>query len=234
MATSRVAHLFDTDLGPQSVEVRRDRRARRLTLRVEPRDTAVVITVPPWTSTAEVEAMVRSRAAWIRARLADMGPVIPFAPGYAVPVHGIDRVMVHEDRLRGSVRLKPHTLIVPGRTEHFARRVRDWLKAEAKRVIEPKADETAEQAGLRRGRISVRDTKTRWGSCSSDGRLSFSWRLIMAPTYVLDYVVAHEISHLQEPNHSKRFWAVVESLTPHRAAADEWLATNGSQLQRYG
>jgi len=234
MATSRVTHLFETDLGPQSVDVRRDRRARRLTLRVEPRDAAVVITVPPWTSTAEVEAMVRSRAAWIRARLADMGPSIPFAPGNSVPVHGVDRLMVHEDSLRGSVQLESESLIVPGRPEHFARRVRDWLKAEAKRVIEPKADETADQAGLKRGRISVRDTKTRWGSCSSDGRLSFSWRLIMAPTYVLDYVVAHEVAHLQEPNHSKRFWAVVENLTPHRATADEWLSKNGQRLQRYG
>lgn len=234
MPTSRATHLFETDLGPQSVDVRRDKRARRLTLRVDARDSAVVITVPPWTPTAEVEAMVRSRAAWIRARLADMGPTIPFVPGNVVPVQGIDRTMMHEDRLRGRARLEGDTLIVPGNMEHFARRVRDWLKTEAKRVIEPLADVTAERAGLRRGRISMRDTKSRWGSCSYDGSLSFSWRLVMAPPYVLDYVVAHEVGHLQERNHSPRFWAVVEQLTENRAAADAWLSKHGQKLHRYG
>ena len=82
--------------------------------------------------------------------------------------------------------------------------------------------------------IRLKDTRSRWGSCAPDGTLAFSWRLVMAPDWVLDYVVAHEVAHLRELNHSARFWAHVDRLTPHRDAAVEWLRVEGPALLRVG
>ncbi|MHC8507803.1 MAG: M48 family metallopeptidase [Rhodospirillales bacterium] len=233
-AVKRAVRVFETDYGPQSVEVRRDRRARNITLRVDASDSTVVLTAPPWAPKADIENMIWTRAGWIRGRLAEIVPRVPFTPGARVPVLGAERTLVHEGGRRGPARLEGEFLIAPGAAEHFARRIEDWLKAEAKRAITPLADGLAERAGLRRGRISVRDTKSRWGSCAPGGGLSFSWRLVMAPEYVLDYIVAHEVAHLAHADHSRAFWAKVESLTPHRAAADRWLNTEGAKLHRYG
>ncbi|MHC8507902.1 MAG: M48 family metallopeptidase [Rhodospirillales bacterium] len=233
-AVKRAVRVFETDYGPQAVEIRRDRRARNITLRVDAKDSTVVLTAPPWVSKADIENMVWTRAGWIRGLLAEITPRVPFTPGARVPVLGAERTLVHEEGARRPVRLEDDALIVSGAAEHFPRRIEDWLKAEAKRAITPLADALAERAGLRRGRISVRDTKSRWGSCASSGGLSFSWRLVMAPEYVLDYIVAHEVAHLAHPDHSGAFWAKVENLTPHRAAADIWLNTEGAKLHRYG
>lgn len=227
-------HTIDTVFGPRDVRVRRNRRARRMILRVDAADSSVVMTVPPWTSLDDVAAMVRERTSWIDARIAELGPRIPFEPGAAVPVHGINRTLIKAPGVRGRAVLDETTLCVPGDPAHFARRVTDWLKAEARRVIEPLADETARRGDLRRGRVTVRDTKSRWGSCSHDGRLSFSWRLIMAPSFVLEYVVAHEVAHLAERNHSARFWHMVDELTATRETGEAWLSAHGTRLHRFG
>jgi len=112
--------------------------------------------------------------------------------------------------------------------------VTDWLKAEAKSIITPLCLEKAETIGKRVRRVMVRDQRSRWGSCGSNGHLSFNWRLILAPEAVLDYVVAHEVAHLVEMNHSPAFWEVVDELTPHLKIGRTWLNRRGQQLYRYG
>ena len=111
--------------------------------------------------------------------------------------------------------------------------VANVLKREAKKAMEEKALELGAQIGVRPSRITVRDTASRWGSCSSGRSLSFSWRLILAPAFVLDYVVAHEVAHLREMNHSARFWAHVRSLVADIKAPQAWLKSHGRELQRY-
>ena len=125
-------------------------------------------------------------------------------------------------------------IIVTGQAEHLGRRVEDWLKREARREVEKRAYAKAELLGKRISHITIRDARSRWGSCSPKGRLSFSWRLIMAPRSVIDYVVAHEIAHLVEKNHGFRFWRLVATLTDEMTAARTWLKRHGEALHRFG
>ena len=121
-----------------------------------------------------------------------------------------------------------------GAREFLPRRAADFLKAEAKRRIGALVQPHATALGVRPRTIRVKDTRSRWGSCAPDGTLAFSWRLVMAPEWVTDYVVAHEVAHLREMNHSARFWALVAQLTPHREAAVDWLRLEGPALLRVG
>ena len=137
--------------------------------------------------------------------------------------------------MRGTVWLEAGEIHVAGRAEHLARRLRDWLMAEIRRQLTPLVHAKAARVERLVKSISVRDSRTRWGSCGPDGGLSFSWRLVLAPPEVLDYLVAHEVAHLVHKNHSPRFWALAERLCdgpmdPPRA----WLKANGGTLLQYG
>ena len=122
---------------------------------------------------------------------------------------------------------------VTGQSEHITRRVLDFLKREAKKVLEARAFYYADQLGTAPKHITVRDTASRWGSCSTQRSLSFSWRLILAPAFVLDYVVAHEVAHMREMNHGPRFWRLVEDLVGDVERPQVWLREKGSALHRY-
>lgn len=125
-------------------------------------------------------------------------------------------------------------IIVPGEAEFLARRVREWLKRRAREEIVPRAEQKASEIGKRLKKISLRDTSSRWGSCSHDGNLSFSWRLIFAPAEVLDYLVCHEVAHLAHHNHGPAFWAAVRRLCPDYEKAQNWLKQHGRRLYAYG
>jgi len=161
-----------------------------------------------------------------------------FAHGAVLPVRGVPHVVLHRPDLRGRARLEHtdqgHVLLVPGEAAHLTRRVSDFLKAEARRDFETAAAHYAARLGVTLGRISIKDTRSRWGSCSARGDLSFSWRLILAPPEVLDYLAAHEVAHLREMNHSANYWAILEELCPATARAETWLKAHGASLHRYG
>jgi predicted metal-dependent hydrolase len=123
---------------------------------------------------------------------------------------------------------------VPGKPEHVARRATDWLRKQAAIDLELACARYASAMDVKVRRIAIRDQKSRWGSCSSSGDLSFSWRLILAPPIVLDYVAAHEVAHLLEMNHSPRFWRHVLKHCPHARDAKNWMRLHGSDLHRYG
>ena len=122
---------------------------------------------------------------------------------------------------------------VSGRAEHAPRRLIDFFKREARQTLSVRTVELAAQIGQRPARISVRDTQSRWGSCSTERSVSYSWRLILAPPFVLDYVVAHEVAHMRHMNHGPRFWKLVKDLSPTADTAQEWLGRNGPLLHRY-
>ena len=151
-----------------------------------------------------------------------------------VPVGGIDHRIRHLPGHRGGAWLQGGEIHVAGRPEFLRRRVLDFLRAEARRRLSVLVAEKAALARAHPRRIAVKDTSSRWGSCAPDGSLAFSWRLVMAPSFVQDYVATHEVAHLQHMNHGKRFWALVESLTPHTSAAIPWLRTEGAKLLRIG
>ena len=175
---------------------------------------------------------------WIAARLDRLPAPAPFAHGTVLPLRGVDHQIVHRPGERGTVWLEvagdERLLCVAGEEPHLARRIRDFLKREAKCDLEAASRAAAERLGVRLKRVSIRDQSSRWGSCSTTGVLSYSWRLVLAPPFVLDYLAAHEVAHLIEMNHSRRFWRLVERICPHLTRAKTWLDVNGTNLHRYG
>lgn len=219
------------------VTLRRNPRARRIILRIDGGrggGDGVSVTLPRGASAAEGLALVREKADWVLERLSELGPRVAFADGAVVPLGGADYLIRHVPGKRGAVRREGGEILVAGRTEHLGRRVRDWFRVQARSEIGPRVREKAGRLGRTPGRITIRDTRSRWGSCSADGNLSFCWRLVMAPVRVLDYVVAHEVAHLAEANHGPRFWQAVDGLTVDADEAREWLRENGEALHRYG
>lgn len=219
--------------GPTRVHWRRSARARRVSLRIDPREGSVIVTLPLKTAQAAGRALLMEHASWVADRLARLPPPIVLTDGAEVPLDGQLLVVQHAPGGRGT-RLVDGALLVSGDAAFLPRRVLDFVRAEARRRLAAAAILKAEGAGLQVRRVVVKDTRTRWGSCTADGTLMFSWRLIMAPPEVQDYVVAHEVAHLRHMDHSPRFWALVQSLTPHRATAMRWLARGGAGLMRIG
>jgi predicted metal-dependent hydrolase len=220
------------------VRVRRHRQARRYTLRIHSATREVLLTMPPRGSLKQAREFAQKHGGWIAARLERMPELTPFTHGTLLPLRGVDHRIEHRPGSRGTVWVEEHgeqsMLCVAGEAPHVARRVRDFLKREAKADLEAASRRAAATLGIAVKRVSIRDQSSRWGSCSTTGVLSYSWRLIMAPPFVLDYLAAHEVAHLIEMNHSRRFWRVVEGICPDLARAKAWLDANGTNLHRYG
>jgi len=216
---------------PVALTLRRSARARRLSLRVSGLDGAVTLTVPRGVSEAEALGFARSREDWLRRTLAAHPGRVDIGAGVALPVEGaMRRIVAGAGR---QVRLEADSLHVPGPEETLAPRLRAWLKARARDRLAAASDSYAARLGLGYSRITLRDTRSRWGSCSARGGLSYSWRLVLAPPGVLDYVAAHEVAHLAEMNHSPAFWAVVARLLPAYEPPRAWLRREGAGLHRY-
>ncbi len=220
------------------VTLRRNPRARRYTLRVRAATRDVVLTVPARGTVNEAYDFARRHADWIKLRLDRLPRTVAFAPGAAIPLRGVPHRLRHEPGARGTVWVgevdgEP-ALIVAGEAAHIARRVTDFLKREAKRDLVEASRRHAAALGVTIARVTLRDTASRWGSCSAQGALSYSWRLIFAPAEVLDYLAAHEVAHRREMNHGPRFWATVDRLFPGRGRAEAWLKAHGAELHRYG
>jgi predicted metal-dependent hydrolase len=222
-----------------SIRLRRHRRARRYTLRIHPSDREAILTMPPRGTLADAKDFAQRHGAWIAARLGRLPKAAPFQPGTVVPLRGVAHRIVHRAGVRGVVWTEiresgERIICVAGGAEHIDRRVHDFLKREARRDLAKAAQHYAEALSVKVKRISIRDQSSRWGSCTSAGSLSFSWRLILAPPYVLDYLAAHEVAHLVEMNHSARFWRVVARICGSVERAKVWLDTHGNDLHRYG
>jgi predicted metal-dependent hydrolase len=222
-----------------SVRLRRHRRARRYTLRIHPTDREAILTMPPRGTIAEAKDFARLHGGWIAARLGRLPKAAPFVAGTQVPLRGVAHRIVHRASERGTVWTETRDsgekiLCVAGGAEHMERRVHDYLKREARKDLQKASLAYAGELGVRVKRVSIRDQSSRWGSCTAAGSLSFSWRLILAPPFVLDYLAAHEVAHLVEMNHSARFWRVVAKVCPSVERAKNWLDTHGNDLHRYG
>ena len=230
-------HLSPDPLLPPArctVRWKRSARARRVSLRIDHRAAEVVVTLPPRAGRRAGLQLLQTHAAWVTQRLAALAPALRFAPGVEVPLGGEPHVIRHVAGARGGAWIEAGAICVAGDPAFLPRRVTDCLKAEARRRLSAAAVAHAARLGVQPRAVRVKDTISRWGSCAPDRTLAFSWRLVMAPGFVLDYVVAHEVAHLLEMNHSERFWAYVARLTPHREAAQDWLKANGPSLLRIG
>jgi len=221
------------------VRLRRHRQARRYTLRIDAPSREVVLTMPPRGSVREARDFAQQHGGWIAARLKRLPEAAPFVHGVEVPLRGTPHRIVHRRGVRGTVWTEvdhngDRIMCVAGEPPHLDRRIGDFLKREARRDLEAASSRFAARLRIDIKRVSIRDQSSRWGSCSNTGVLSFSWRLILAPSYVLNYLAAHEVAHIKELNHSPRFWRLVGQLDPDYERAKAWLDAHGTDLHRYG
>jgi hypothetical protein len=215
--------------------IRVSARARRVSLRVDAAARGVELVLPRRFAAEAAISFVARHRGWIATRVAAMPPPLRLADGATVPVLGVPHRIRHVlDRGAAPVIVADGEIRVRGDPAHLPRRVIDYLKALAKHEFAARARALAARLGKSVTRVGVRDPKSRWGSCSSRGSLSFSWRLVLAPETIIEYVVAHEVAHLVEMNHSPRFWRVVASLVADSATPRAWLRRHRAELMSYG
>lgn len=215
---------------PITVEVRHSKRAKRLSLRVSQLDGKVTLTMPPRATDKEGVSFLQDRESWLRKHIGNITEVIVPQIGGSVPFRGGD-LAIHAGAVRRAIH-RDDALIVPDAVDTIAPRVKAFLKLRARDDLAAASDHYAHLIGRDYSRISLRDTRSRWGSCSSKGVLMYSWRLIMAPPEVLSYVAAHEVAHLVEMNHSQDFWNVVADVMPDYQVHRDWLRRHGNTLHR--
>ena len=229
--------LLKTDKGEISLKIRVSARAQSIGLRVDPRIGGAELILPEGVSKNSGLRFARSKGDWLWDHLEALPKPIPFVEGAEVPHFGVPLIIRHMGRKRsifGPVWREGDYLCVTGDPRHMTRRVHDWLKAQARQEITDRGQAMAHDLDVSIKAITLRDPRSRWGSCSADGGLSFSWRLIMAPENVLHYVVAHEVAHLRQMNHSPKFWKLVDQMIPDSDTPKAWLRLHGSGLHRFG
>jgi len=214
-----------------TLKLRKNPRAKRMTLRISRIDGGVTLTVPRGVSEREALAFAAEKQDWVRGHLAQQSDQALVGPGMMLTVGGQDMHLL--DGAGGRLRVQGDTVLLPHPVERARTQLQAWLKEQARAELARASDHYADKLGKRYTRLTLRDTRSRWGSCSSAGALMYSWRLILAPRYVMEYVAAHEVAHLAEMNHSPAFWNVVQSIYGPHAEARAWLRRDGPKLHRY-
>jgi predicted metal-dependent hydrolase len=205
---------------PIEVRIKRNPRAKRFTLRLSRTDGKATL------SMREAEGFALRQEGWLRAQISKLPERAVLLDGGRLPFRGVDlEIATTTGR---SIRVENDKILVGGK--HSGARLQAFVKTEARNALYPAVEKYAAQINHPFNRITLRDTRSRWGSCSADGNLMFSWRLVMAPPLVLDYVAAHEVAHLAEMNHSSAFWDVVETLMPDYQNHRNWLREHGAKL----
>jgi predicted metal-dependent hydrolase len=214
---------------PIEITLRPMARARRFSLRVAQADGRVTLSLPARARVADAIAFAHTQEAWIRAALAKLPQTQRVVLGAQILFEGTNLTLVTGEGR--TVRQDGDQLSVPGDPDRCAARVAAYLKVCARDRLATASDHFATQIGRKVTQISLRDTRSRWGSCTHEGALMHNWRLIMAPPAVLRYVAAHEVAHMVEMNHSNAFWSVVAQLYPNWKEQRAWLKRYGGQLQ---
>jgi predicted metal-dependent hydrolase len=221
------------------VVVRRTAQARRYTLKVKTATREAVLTMPLRGSLATAQDFADRYGGWLAQRFQKLPEMVEFQDGGTVPLRGVLHGIQHRPLARGGVWTESGldgqpVIAVAGDPSFLPRRLKDFLRKEARKDVEAATRRHAAALGVTIKRIAIKDTTSRWGSCASDGSLSFSWRMVLAPPFVLDYLAAHEVAHRKEMNHSPRYWRVVASIYPDFERAEAWLKRHGAELHRWG
>lgn len=224
--------MKNTAIGDIPLKIIVNARSKSIKLRMS-KDGEAVLVLPKRTPKFMGIAFAQKNLDWLKAQKEKIGAPRQFENGTQIELLGTIYTIEHNPLARGGVFIDNDKLVVTGDSTHLHRRVRDFVKKQAYAYIQEKAIRMAARLGEKPAKITLRDTSGRWGSCSSNKNLSFCWKLALAPTFVLDYIIAHEVAHLVQMNHSDAFWAVVAQIDDNRAAASIWLRKNGTALQRW-
>nr|WP_316651031.1 M48 family metallopeptidase [uncultured Gellertiella sp.] len=219
---------------PIPLHIRQTERATRITLRIEPGGRALKMTIPHGLPEREVSAFLTRHHGWLEKKLFDFPDDARLSPGETVLVRGIPHRIEHSGKLRGLTETRlvdgEAVIRISGLEDHTGRRISDHLKKLARAELEQLVAVHTARIGKRHSALTLKDTRSRWGSCSSAGNLNFSWRIAMAPPEVINYLAAHEVAHLKEMNHGPKFWALCKMLCPDMEEAKAWLKRHGSTL----
>jgi predicted metal-dependent hydrolase len=210
-------------------------RAKRLSLRVDNKTGVIRLSIPKWTMKRTIDRFLKNNEQWIAKRQAALLPKINIAHGSVIPFQGCDLTIeiINHTKRTTLIDVRDDRLVIQTSRADPSTNVKRWIVERAREVIEPLAQEKATHIGKAISKIDLRDPSSRWGSCSTDKRLMFSWRVIMAPPEVLDYLVAHEVANLKHMDHSKKFWDLCYSLCTGSEHGHDWLKQNGNTLLRY-
>ena len=233
-APASSSRMLEVNGREMTLVIRSNPRATRITLRIEPGGRGLRMTIPPGLREAEITDFLDRHRGWLATKLSKFSSDTRLADGSEIPLRGVSHRIIHSGRLRGLTEaidseIGP-VLSVSGMEEHLGRRIGDFLKKEARRDLESLVAGHARAVGRPVKSLTLKDTRSRWGSCSWDGALSFSWRIVMAPPPVIDYLAAHEVAHLREMNHGPAFWSLCRELCPHMETAKTWLKRHGTRL----
>lgn len=223
----------NADLG-FDMKVIHSSRSRRLTLRIDKKDRMAVLTIPKYCSRKKAVSFVESHQDWVLDNLRKIPELKNFQDNDEISLFGKTYKIVHSD-IRGNTRLdkKNKVLYVSGGREFLHRRVKDFIKKLALDEFTKRSQNVADKIGKNVHNVCIKDTKSRWASCSTLNNINYSWRLALAPEFVIRYIVAHEVAHLKHQDHSPYFWALVEYLEEDAEKGREWLTENGHLLYVY-
>lgn len=210
-------------------------KAKRLALRLDGSKRHINLVIPPKASLQKAYEFAQLNHLWIKNKINELPPAIPYINGITIPIMGISRTLriIREGKIT-QIELTDSELVVISPIENPAPRIARYLRNLALQKLEELAVIKASQINRKLSKFTVRDTKSRWGSCSIDGRMTLSWRLIFAPISSIDYVISHEVSHLIYPNHGENFWILCQNLSMDFSEGLNWMKKNGASLARYG
>lgn len=215
------------------IKVTKSLRAKKLTLRIDTQNRMPVLTVPRFCSTKRALEFVKSHQGWIYASLAKIPQACNFEAGNKFSLFGKIYEVKHNPDLRGGVFIQNEFIMVSGSPEFLNRRVKDFIKQYAKDNFTTLSHQIATKIDCKVHNICIKDTKSRWGSCSSRSNINYNWRIALAPEFVIEYLVAHEVSHLKHQDHSADFWNCVKNLCPQFKEGRDWLQKHGKDLYLY-
>lgn len=222
----------------QLYRVKPSKRAKRLALRLDPIERVFDLVVPLRCSMTKAYDFADQYEGWMAERLESLPPLVYFQDGVEIPLNGeriIISITLDKAKKNTSITLNKNNILnVITNKKDPSVRITRWLKAYTKDILKQKSEEKSAIICKKIESVSIRDTKSRWGSCSCDGNLSYSWRLIFAPPEAIDYVVAHEVAHLVHLNHSKSFWNLCRELSDDFVNGQYWMRNHGQELMRYG
>ena len=207
--------------------------ARKLSLRIDAKSLIPILTVPRGYNYKKALGFIQKQRSWIEEQLKKIPPRREFADGDKIAINGTELEIKHCPELRCGVIIEDGFLKVSGEKTFLSRRVRDFIKEQAQKILYELSIEKATQIGFKINRVVIKDTKSRWGSCSTLHNINYNWRIIMAPTNVIDYLVAHEVAHLKHPDHSEQFWQCARNLAADMDFGRKWLKENGRRLSEY-
>lgn len=215
------------------IKVVRSNSLRKLTLRIDSKERIPVLSVPRFCSQRHAIKFVNENMDWILQSLAKLPEIKKFADGEKICLFGQEVTISHRPQEKGGVWIEGNLLCVSGETEFLHRRVRDYIRRRAGDEFYTRSQKLAEKIGCKLNGVVIKDTKSRWGSCSSLNNINYSWRIALAPDFVIDYLMAHEVSHLKHQDHSDDFWKCVALLCPEWSRGNSWLRRYGKSLYAY-